>query len=126
MTLVHGRSFTEGARSILLSAHGLVQNTGMSWLYYDTRAPAGFPPPAGVNLILGQWGNGPVQSEGVDAYFVLPYRPNRVRVFALDSTGARKAEIPVVEAFGRSRFEISAAYQTLWYEIEIDQPRRRR
>ncbi len=125
MTLVRGRSFTEGARSILLSAHGLVQNTGMSWLYYDTRAPAGFPPPAGVNLILGNWGMSPVQAEGVDGAFVLPYRPNRVRVYALDSTGARKAEIPVLEASGRSRFEISAAYQTLWYEIEIEQRGRR-
>lgn len=125
MTLVRGRSFYEGARSILLSTHGLVQNTGMTWLYYDSRTPAGFPPPAGANLILGQWGTGPVQAEGVEAAFVLPCRPNRVRVFALDSTGARKAQVPVTEVSGRSRFEISAAYQTLWYEIEIDEPRRR-
>lgn len=125
MTLVRGRSLDEGARSILLSAHGLVQNTGMNWLYYDSRAPAGFPPPADVNLILGQWGNGPVQAEGVDAYFVLPYRPTHVRVFALDSTGARKAEVPVADLSGRSRFEISPAYQTLWYEIEIETKGRR-
>jgi len=125
MTLIRGRSFTEGARSILLSAHGLVQNTGMTWQYFDSRTLAGFPPPAGVNLILGSWGNGPVQAEGVEAAFVLPYRPNRVRVFALDSTGARKTEIPVTESSGHSRFEISAVYQTLWYEIEIE-PRGRR
>lgn len=126
MTLVRGRSFTDGARSILLSAHGLVQNTGMTWLHYDSRTPAGFPPPAGVNLLLGQWGHGPVQAEGVGAEFVLRYRPNRVRVFALDSTGARKAQVPVVEMSGWSRFEISPAYQTLWYEIEIEPRGRRR
>ncbi|MFB3903164.1 MAG: carbohydrate binding domain-containing protein [Acidobacteriota bacterium] len=125
MTLIGGGSFTEDARSILLAAHGLVQNTGMSWQYYESRTPAGFPPPAGVNLILGHWGYSPVQAEGVQAEFVVPYRPGRVRVFALDSAGARKTEIPVIEVSGRSQFEISPAYQTLWYEIEI-RPRRRR
>jgi hypothetical protein len=130
MTLIRGRSLTEGTRSILLSAHGLVQNTGMTWLHYGPpRSPAGFPPPVGVNLILGQWGTSPLQAEGVAAEFVLPCRPGHAQVFALDSTGARKAKVPVTESRqygGRATFEISAAYQTLWYEIEINPPRRRR
>jgi hypothetical protein len=119
MTLLQGESLATGARKILVSAHGLVQNTGLVWAYYPSNALAGFPPPADVNLTLTGWGAAPVQAEGVQCEFVLPYSPRQVTVFALDAAGERKSAIPVSEEAGGARFQISSAARTLWYEVSV-------
>jgi hypothetical protein len=109
-------------KKYLLSAHGLVQNSGMTWRHYPSGLPAGFPPPAEVQLNLSDWGTGPVQVEGVSCEVTLPFAASQVEVFSLNNTGARKSSVPVTNTSGSAKFEISAVYQTLWYEISIQQP----
>jgi hypothetical protein len=119
LTLTQGLDLVSNARRMLLCAQGMSWNTGMTYLLYPSRAPAGFPPPSGVDVTLGSWGTGPVLSEGIGCTVVLPYAGARVKVFALDERGDRKAAVPVFEEAGKAAFVIGEEYQTLWYEIEI-------
>jgi len=107
------------ARRMLLCAQGMSWNTGMTYLLYPSRAPAAFPPPSGVDVTLGSWGTAPVLSEGIGCEIVLPHAAARVKVYALDERGDRKAAVPVSAEAGKAAFIIGEAYQTLWYEIEI-------
>jgi hypothetical protein len=112
-------------RRFLLTAMGLVQNQGLEWRYYPGNRPAGFPPPADVNLTLGSWGTAPVQAEGIQAELSIPFPASWVQVFSLDPTGSRKSPVPVSDSGGSARFQISDSYATLWYEILVNPPRPR-
>jgi hypothetical protein len=113
------------ARRFLLTALGLVQNQGLEWKYYPDNRPAGFPPPADTNLTLGSWGTAPVQAEGIQAELTVPFPAGWVQVFSLDPAGNRKGPVPVSDAGGTARFQISDSYATLWYEILVNPPRPR-
>jgi hypothetical protein len=106
-------------RRFLVSALGMAANTGQQWLRYPSGQTAGFPPPADVDLTLGNWGTAPVVVEGIEAEITIPFPPDRVQVFALDGTGSRRSPVEVADADGRSRFQLNAAHRTLWYEVEV-------
>ncbi len=65
-------------------------------------------------------------SEGIGCEIVLPYAAARVKVYALDERGDRKAAVPVSEEAGKAAFRIGENFQTLWYEIEIGRDTRSR
>ena len=43
----------------------------------------------------------------------------RVKFFALDESGNRKASIPVRDRGGKTVLEIGPEHKTIWYEIEV-------
>ncbi len=106
-------------RRLLVSALGMAINTGQQWSRYPSGQPAGFPPPADVDLTLSNSGTAPVVVEGIEAEITLPFPSTQVQVFALDPTGSRSSPVPVADAEGRSRFRLSPAHRTLWYEVEV-------
>lgn len=105
----------------VLSALGLSRNHGQQWRYYPSGTPAGFPPPADVNLTLGSWGGAPVEIEGVTAEIELPWPPEEVRVWALGPRGERRQELEVAENPRGSLVRISATAASPWYEVEVVQ-----
>ncbi|GAB4233041.1 MAG: hypothetical protein Kow00109_05660 [Acidobacteriota bacterium] len=119
--LIRPPSGEVGVRRYLLSALGLSRNHDQQWLFYPSKAPAGFPPPADVNLTLGSWGVAPVEIEGVSAEIELPWPPGKVRVWALGPRGERVRELEVAGRSGGSLLRISAELRAPWYEIEVTQ-----
>jgi len=102
-----------------LSASGT--STGAGWRTHPNTLVT-FPPPSGSNLTLQQeWGNAPFRAEGVGATIVLPYPAARVRVWALDGTGAHGRELPVAAVAGgaQASITIQAGYKAIWYEAQI-------
>ncbi|MCS7308886.1 MAG: carbohydrate binding domain-containing protein [Armatimonadetes bacterium] len=92
----------------LITATGYVQNTGWGWRELgDNR------------VTLGEnWGTAPTLVEGVPARITLPIDANMVEAYALDERGDRKARLPVSrDARGNAVIQLSAQYQTLWYEV---------
>ncbi len=105
---------------MLLFAHGLVENRGFLWQFYPSRALAGFPPPSGIDLTLGNWGGAPVEAEGISCKVELPFSPGRVAVYAMDGAGKRISAVPVTARDGHAAFEIGPSYRTLWYEVTVE------
>lgn len=101
-----GSSVSE-SRHLLFTAAGRAENTGMGWN-------------AEHNSVGAQWGSGPVRVEGIIAEVQLFTDLPRLRVWALDSTGARRLEIPTTMKDGSLRFSIAPQWQTLWYEIAAE------
>ena len=56
--------------------------------------------------------------EGVNATIRLRVK-GEVEVWALDNTGARKAQIPLVMDGDYAVIRVSREYQTIWYEIVV-------
>ncbi len=66
------------------------------------------------------WGTGPMMTEGIPATVTLPSAAEATTCWALDESGARKAEVPVTKgADGKAVVEIGDKYQTVWYEISV-------
>ena len=66
------------------------------------------------------WGTGPMMTEGIPATVTLPSAADATSCWALDESGARKAEVPVkAGADGKAVVEIGNKYQTVWYEISV-------
>ncbi|MEB3323431.1 MAG: carbohydrate binding domain-containing protein, partial [Synechococcaceae cyanobacterium] len=91
----------------LLIATGECSNTGMQWNAESN------------SLINNNWGSTPSLIEVVPADIALPVQPWRVRVWALDATGARSSELTVTNSNNLAKFSIGSPYQTLWYEVEV-------
>jgi hypothetical protein len=108
LTVLEGNSFDQPAR-VLLAVTGKVQNTGWDFRQEGERATVG-----------RRWGDEPILCEGVSGRITLPVPASRVKVYALDESGKRKANLSVV-AGEQAIIEIGPQYQTLWYEIEIAQ-----
>ncbi len=106
ITLMSGKSFSS-AGSILITATGNLENTGMQWKT-ATRTSVG-----------RNWGKAPSLVEGIPAIVTLPTGDRIVKAWALNDRGARWKELPVVSTNGATTIEIGPAYQTLWYEVEI-------
>jgi len=94
--------------SILLAATGDSGNSGRL-----------AKPLEGQRLTLTDRGGAPVLAEGIPAEVTLPAAPARVRCYALDPHGDRKAEVPVAQAEGGAKVAIGPAYKTVWYEIVV-------
>lgn len=129
LTCLTEKSFSELAYNasghILITALGSCGNPGMNWKIYP-NTPTSFPPAANQNITVGsQWGTSPSFVEGISCDIVLPYPVSRLKVYALDSTGARKTIVPVTSEDNKAKISLSPLYQTLWYEVEVstsDQP----
>ena len=101
LTTLDGKP-VETSQRALLTAVGSAENRGMKW--NPARTSVG-----------KDWGTGPAEVNGIAFEIVLPRRG--ARVFALDGRGQRSGEVPARDGAGASRFQLSAAYRTLWYEI---------
>ncbi|MFZ0427805.1 MAG: carbohydrate binding domain-containing protein, partial [Acidobacteriota bacterium] len=106
-------------RRYVVSTHGLVQNHGQQWRDYPSGLPVGLPPPAGADLTLGSWGSAPVEVEAITCDIRLPFPPEKLSVYALDGTGARRTPVPLVSDGEGTRFRLSPEFETLWYEIVL-------
>ncbi len=61
-------------------------------------------------------GHGPVQAEGIPASITIT-NPFIKHAWALDSTGARIATVPVTVANGKATIAVGPDYKTVWYEL---------
>jgi hypothetical protein len=123
-TVLRGSTLTSGAENILITAHGVVGNTGMTYRTYPDNDPTTYPPPADVNITIprsnpSEWGTSPVMVEGIGCEFVVPYACSSVNVYSLDGYGNRLRPLPIRNERGKAKFEINGTYKTLWYEVEI-------
>jgi hypothetical protein len=100
---------TARSRSLLLTAVGRVENTGMRWN-------------ADRNSVGNQWGTGPTLAEGVPAAITLRTQTRTATVHALDAIGKRRSVVDARLADGILSFTIGPEHKTLWYEIETDAP----
>ena len=97
------------AANILLAATGDAGNAGRVVKQLDDK-----------RITLTDRGGAPVLAEGIPAELTLPTDASKVRCYALDPHGDRKAEVPVVQADrGQARIVLKPEYQTVWYELEI-------
>ncbi|WP_339867040.1 beta-galactosidase [uncultured Algoriphagus sp.] len=94
--------------NILLTATGLVENKGMVIKEVSE-----------TKIKLTDWGEGPIQAEGIPATINLPSDSQKTKCYALDSRGDRMMEVPVFENGSGSKILLKPEYQTVWYEIEI-------
>ncbi len=102
LTVLDGADF-QTAKRILITATGTAENTGMEWTG-DKKESVG-----------AKWGRAPSVVEGVAAKITLPLS-TKLKAWALDERGQRRAEVPVTEGV----LEISPEYRTLWYEVAAD------
>lgn len=108
LTVLKGDRLDQPGR-ILLAATGKAENTG-----WDLRKE-------GERVTVGRrWGDEPILCEGVPVKVTLPIASQRVKVYALDEAGKRKGNVPVGPG-EQAVVEIGPQYQTLWYEIEVQQ-----
>ncbi|MDO4586499.1 MAG: cellulase family glycosylhydrolase [Planctomycetia bacterium] len=69
----------------------------------------------------GSSGQAPVLCEGIPLQLLLKnLESNKVQLFALDQNGSRKEEIPVNQTTDQVCFQLKPEYQTLWYELIIE------
>jgi hypothetical protein len=95
----------EQSKSLLLTAVGSVENTGMQWN-------------AARNSVGDKWGTGPTLAEGVSASVTVHTLAASATVYALDGAGRRVNKIDSRLVNGSLTFAILPADRTLWYEIE--------
>lgn len=119
MSLLEGDTLAKGAAKILLTACGFSSNTGIAYRRYPSGESAGLPPASGVDITYASPGTAPTVTEGIGAEIRLPYPASRVRVHALDATGAPTAAVAVTAERGGAAFSIDAMRRTIWYQIEI-------
>ncbi len=107
LTCLDGEGFDRPGR-ILLAATGLEKNTGGGVEFLE----------GGRVTLGGHWGKAPVLCEGVPAKVVLPYPASKIRCFALDERGRKKAEIRLHPVKGGALLRIGKKWKTLWYLLE--------
>ena len=104
LTSLDGQSL-EQSKHMLLTAVGSAENADMVWNTARTSV--------GRN-----WGHGPAQVNGITALLTLSNRVTAVQ--ALDGTGHQLGPVNVERDRGRSRWKISPAYRSLWYEVRAE------
>jgi hypothetical protein len=102
LNAVDGQSIGERGRC-LLTVMSRCANEGMVWNEAGTS-------------VGREWGRGPTLCEGVPVTVAAGGLGGRLRVFALNADGTRAREVPAAGG----RFELGAAYRTLWYELVVD------
>ncbi|HEY3328736.1 MAG TPA: cellulase family glycosylhydrolase [Capsulimonadaceae bacterium] len=101
-TSVDGKPLSRSGR-VLVTVMGKAENSDMVW--NDARTSVG-----------RSWGHGPVQAEVIAGKLTLAN--TRIKhAWALDPTGARKAEVSVTVSEGGAAVTISPEFQTVWYEL---------
>ena len=93
--------------AMLLVTTGLVENTNMQWK------------DASRTSLGTRWGAAPSLIEVIPAVIDLPFATARTRAWALDETGQRRAELPVVDNAGKARLVLQQSAATLWYEVVV-------
>ena len=63
-----------------------------------------------------KWGKAPSLVEGVPAKITLPAGATKLKAWALDDRGQRRAEVPIKDGV----LEIAPEHQTLWYELAAE------
>jgi len=108
MVAMDGARFDRPGR-ILIAATGWVQNQDaqLERLANDRVT------------LRNQWGNEPVMCEGVPGEIVLPMAAERVKFYALDESGNRRAAIGCSERDGKTVLILSGKHNTVWYEAEV-------
>ena len=110
LTAMQG-DLTKAPASLLVTATGNVQNTGMVWTDEDH------------NSVGRNWGTGPTLVEGIPATLTLPYPAASVTAWALDERGQRREKLTLQAAdAGRTILRIGPESRTLWYEVQISKP----
>ena len=107
----YASGFGESGKSsnILLTATGLVENKGMQIENVSDS-----------KIRLSDWGEGPIQAEGISAKIILPSSFENTICYALDAHGNRTTKVEVKEVNNKScEIQIGPEFQTIWYEIEI-------
>ena len=89
----------EESQKVLIVVCGRVENSNMGW--DENRTTVG-----------RNWGEGPTVAEAVTARITLP---GKMSVFALDGTGAKTTDVETENADGKTVFETSPKYKTIWY-----------
>ncbi|MDW8310591.1 MAG: hypothetical protein RMK20_14550, partial [Verrucomicrobiales bacterium] len=105
-TLTRGNSFTNDA-TILVVANGWWENTGQVWK------------DANRDSVGNQWGGPPLLVEVVPFTLTLPVGTNRLAAWVLDERGQRRAALPVSGSATQATVTVSAAANSIWYEIEV-------
>lgn len=95
------------SRSLVLTAVGRVENTGMVWNADRTS-------------VSDRWGHGPTLAEGIPAQVSIETDGRAATVYALSGTGARTQTVASLLKGGRLTFEIGPQYHTVWYEVAIE------
>jgi hypothetical protein len=106
LTVMDGKLHAGSAR-LLVTAIGAAVNTGMRWKS------------AAHDSVGRKWGGAPSLVEGVPATITLPRPAGRVRAWALDERGRRKAALPVAGGGGKATISFGPRDRTLWYEINL-------
>jgi hypothetical protein len=106
LTTMQGDFVTSPAR-LLLTATGTAENTGQKWKS------------AARESVGRAWGQPPSLVEGITVRLTLPTAASRVRVWALDERGQRRATLPVQASSGKAVLTLGPQWRTLWYEVEI-------
>ncbi len=99
---IDGKPLEQSERS-LFTIGGRFENSNLEWN-------------AERNCIGRKWGDAPVLGTALDSRVTLSADAPR-RVFALDSTGARRTPVKSEWSDGKLRFRVEPAHQALWYEI---------
>ncbi|MCC7493199.1 MAG: carbohydrate binding domain-containing protein [Fimbriimonadaceae bacterium] len=94
-------------KRILVTATGYAENTAMGWKS------------AAKDTVGNQWGRAPALVEGIPGRILFPLPAARLRAWALDERGQRRAELPLGDSAGRGTLTIGPAARTLWYEVEV-------
>jgi len=103
LTVLDGVDFAT-AKRILITATATAENTGMQWTS-DKKDSVG-----------KNWGKAPSLVEGVPAKITLPDGGAKLKAWALDDRGQRRAEVPVKDGV----LEIAPEHRTLWYELAAE------
>ena len=94
---------------VLIAATGWTQNTDMQLeKLSDDRV-----------TVRNRWGKAPVLCEGIVADIELPVAGSRVKLFPLDQSGNRRAEVPCGLSGGKAAIALRPEHKTVWYEVEI-------
>lgn len=106
LTLMGGNDFTNG--TFLVVSSSWVENTGQHWKNDQ------------FDSVGDQWGTAPTRIEVVPFTLTLPVASARVRAWALDERGQRKAELATTApGEGQTQIRPPAGTATLWYEVEV-------
>ena len=102
LTVMKGEDF-RSATSVLITATGRAENTGMKWQS------------SAQDSVGRDWGKAPSLVEGVSAKITLPSE-RTMKAWALDERGQRKSEVPIKDG----TLQIAPEHQTLWYEVAAE------
>ena len=106
LTALDAADFKSPGR-VLITATGSAENTGTRWK------------DAAKESVGRVWGQRPSRVEGIPAAVTLPVPRQRVKAWALDERGARKAAVPVGGLTDEATLVLDPSWKTLWYEVEV-------